>query len=255
MRPLGLVPGILSGLLVAVPARADVLVGISEFPFQANEGQAFSAQALASFTDSGPGAGLANLVAAINWGDGSASSVGTVLATSGGYVVYGSHLFAEEGTFLASVTISNTVGLAQSTMSGIAGTVMDAALTGAARSFGATAGTAYSGTLGSFSDSNPGATASDFTVSINWGDPGAASAGTVLALGGGDFAVQGTHRYVTANTYAVTLGVTDTGGSTATIDSTANVAAPATVSEPGSRLLLLAGLAALLPWRRRRRAD
>lgn len=254
MRPLGLVPGILSGLLVAVPARADILVGSSEFPFQASEGQALSAQALASFTDSGTGAGLANLVAAINWGDGSASSVGTVLPISGGYVVDGSHLYAEEGAYLASVTISNTVGLAQSTTSGIAGTILDAALTGSARSFGAIAGTAYSGTIGSFSDSNPVATASDFTVSINWGDPGAASAGTVLALGGGNFAVQGTHGYATANTYAVTLGVTDIGGSTATIFSTADVAAPATVSEPGSSLLLLAGLAALLPWWQRRRA-
>jgi hypothetical protein len=77
----------------------------------------------------------------------------------------------------------------------------------------------FSGTVGAFFDQNPFGRASDFTVTINWGDNTASSAGNVVALGGGLFAVQGTHTYTSGGVHDVTISVLDDGGSMTTIHS------------------------------------
>jgi hypothetical protein len=73
--------------------------------------------------------------------------------------------------------------------------------------------------------------ASDYTASINWGDGTSASAGTIVAEGGGNYAVVGTHTYphdtiggTTTGTYSMSVEVTETAtGDNSTADSTADV--------------------------------
>jgi uncharacterized protein (TIGR03118 family) len=88
----------------------------------------------------------------------------------------------------------------------------------------ATAGTAFSGAVGSFADADPQGTVKDYTATITWGD-GHSSAGTVSANQDGTFGVHGSHTYAAAGTYAVSVLVKDQGGSQVTLSATAKVAA------------------------------
>jgi uncharacterized protein (TIGR03118 family) len=76
--------------------------------------------------------------------------------------------------------------------------------------------------LAAFTSTAAGATASNFSATINWGD-GASSAGTVTATGNGDFLVVGTHAYTEEGSDAVSVSIADNGGNTATIAETATV--------------------------------
>jgi hypothetical protein len=77
-----------------------------------------------------------------------------------------------------------------------------------------------------FTDGNPNATAGEFSVMITWGD-GQSSAGTLTALGGGQFAVSGSHVYADENPtgYMVAVSIRDiAGGNTTSAPSAAAIA-------------------------------
>src|SRR5207249_993967 len=68
-------------------------------------------------------------------------------------------------------------------------------------------------TVATFFDDNSAAQASDFTATVLWGDlelsgPDEVS---VVALGGGQFAVQASHTYRSSGTYALEVRVSDVG--------------------------------------------
>ena len=186
-----------------------------------------------AFTDANPAA-TPNQQATIDWGDGSTSG-GTVSANgSGGFTAAGSHLYAEEGTFHATVTV---VGDGGSTAVGHGDALVgDALLTsGTLTSGNGVEGVTASTLSFSFTDANPGATVSDFSATITWGD-GASSAGSVSATSGG-FAVSASHRYLEEGTYNATVTVTDAGGSTITTAGSVQVAdAPLTGSAPATNM-------------------
>jgi len=98
-----------------------------------------------------------------------------------------------------------------------------------------TAGNPLTGTLARFKDANPGASAHDFTATVDWGD-GARSDGTIAADASGHFTVSGTHTFAQAGTFPLTIGVRDLGGAQATFHATATVIAlvlpPATPAAP-----------------------
>jgi PKD repeat protein len=73
----------------------------------------------------------------------------------------------------------------------------------------ATAGVVFSGTVGTFADSDPVAAAHDFTSEIDWGD-GSVSSGSVS--GSGPFAVGGSHTYAASGTFTVKVNELDLGG-------------------------------------------
>jgi uncharacterized protein (TIGR03118 family) len=77
----------------------------------------------------------------------------------------------------------------------------------------------FSGTVGAFLDLNPFGRASDFTVSVDWGDGTPSSNGKVVSLGAGLFAIAGTHTYASGGSHDVTISVLDDGGSAVTIHS------------------------------------
>jgi hypothetical protein len=66
---------------------------------------------LATFTDADPNGTLSDYSATIDWGDGTASSAGTVSSGSGGqFVVSGSHTYAALGQFTVKVSIADVGG-------------------------------------------------------------------------------------------------------------------------------------------------
>jgi hypothetical protein len=85
---------------------------------------------------------------------------------------------------------------------------------------------AASGTVATFTDPDTTAVASDYSATINWGDAGPTSAGTITGATGGPFTVTGTHTYAEEGTYTISVTITDVDRSTntATVTSTANIA-------------------------------
>jgi hypothetical protein len=86
--------------------------------------------------------------------------------------------------------------------------VLDRPLQVTGLSRGATAGTTFSGVVASFTDADPAGGAGGYAATIAWGD-GQTSAGTVMAEGGGAFAVTGSHAYRTPAAYAIAVTITD----------------------------------------------
>jgi len=77
-------------------------------------------------------------------------------------------------------------------------------------------------TVGTFTDANLSAPASDFTATINWGD-GTITTSQVVANESGTFSIVGSHDYQDRKfkSYALVIQVVDQGGSVTTINSTA----------------------------------
>ena len=187
---------------------------------QSSEGSLFSG-VLATFSDPGSDASVGLYTATITWGDGHTSS-GTVAAAAGkgSFIVSGSNTYTVGGSYGFTVTISDKGGsaiIAQGTAS-----VSDLPLTGSGVSVGATEGSAFTGTVATFTDADPNASVGLYTATITWGD-GHTSAGTVTASGKGTFAVSGSNTYATAGSFPLSVQINDKGGSTITATTTATV--------------------------------
>ena len=159
--------------------------------------------------------------ATISWGDGTAPSTGTVDALGR---VTGTHTYAEEGIYHATINWKNSDGTSLTTPFDVK--VRDAPLTSSPVNFTAVAGAQFSGPVATFTDANPGGKLSDFTATIVWGD-GTSSSGTATAGDGGGFVVNGTHTYASTGSFTTTVSIKDAGGSTATAQGTARVNPPA----------------------------
>jgi hypothetical protein len=212
--------------LAAAPAGATV---ITAFPvdFSINEGAVFNG-AVATFTDDNPAAVPSDFTATIDWGDATSPTAGSIGSSSAAFVVIGQHTYADEGSFTATVTISDvSPGTGTATATDTATVTESDTLSGTPVTFTATAGTSFTGTVANFTDSYTGNVPGDFTATVNWGDA-TTSAGTVTG-GGGSFAVSGTHTYAAAGTFSVTVTLTDDapGTATAMVTSTGDVGAAA----------------------------
>lgn len=202
-------------------------VVLTAVPASLTEGATVSNQTLATFTDPNGDLALSNYQATIDWGDSTSSSTATVSGpdANGVFTVLGSHTYAEESANMPlTVTVLRNGADAASLRAPVQ--IADAPLTGVPLTLSATAGTALSGPLASFSDGNAAATASDFTATVEWGD-GVTTSGTVSADSGA-FIVLGSHVYSDAAplTAPIRIIVNDDGGSSTTIDSQAIVAQP-----------------------------
>jgi hypothetical protein len=185
---------------------------------------------VASFTDADPNAAAGNYSATINWGDG-ASSAGTVSPNGkGGFNVSGQHSYAEEGSVVTSVTVTDAGG-ASSSVAGTT-TVGDAPLTATSVAITATAGFPFSGVLARFSDADGTAPIGDYSASTDWGD-GSTSAATIVADGHGGYTVQGGHAYAKPGSFTVRTTVRDKGGSSALVSTQVVIASRAPLTATG----------------------
>jgi hypothetical protein len=231
MRKLA-VPVLVAGVLLAAAAGRAGATIITAFPvdFSAVEQSAFSG-AVATFDDDSA-TSPTDFTASIDWGDGTSTTPGTITANSPSFTVFGMHTYADEGSFTVTVTISDvSPGTGTATATDTA-TVSEAdSLSGTPVSFVALAGTSFTGTVATFTDTLTSSPAGDFTATIDWGDA-TTSAGTVSG-GGGSFSVSGTHTYAGSGTFSVTVTLSDDAPGTAT----AQVTSTATVGGAGITII------------------
>jgi uncharacterized repeat protein (TIGR01451 family) len=167
------------------------------------------------------------------------SDAGTVSAGGGvPLTVAGSHTYADEGTFTATVVLADdapgtATATATSTVNVAEGDTLTA--TGTPVTATATEGTTFSSTaLATFSTTYTGNVPSDFTATINWGD-GTSSTGTVSGTSSA-LTVAGNHVYTAAGTETATVILSDDapGTATATATATITVASPNTITPVGT---------------------
>lgn len=232
-------PGAQATVTVTQPAIVDVTQQ-QGIVVSTVAGTAFAGP-VAAFTQYA-GALPADFEATIDWGDGSTPTLGTVAAdalTPGVFVVSGGHTYANFGSFPITVSVVDVVDPNIPPLSGTLhniATVADAPLTGGATPVAAVAGTVFSGTVATFSTPNLLAQASEFIVTIDWGDGTPLDATTGSAQGGnGNFQVVGQHVYAQpAPNYVTTVTVIHTSpasalpGSSLVVNGAANVIVPVT---------------------------
>jgi hypothetical protein len=187
---------------------------------------------VASFNDENGNPDQTDLSATINWGDGTVAPGTLQPNATGGFDVWGSHTYAEEGDYLIGVTLDDLGGSTAFVESH--GHIQDASLTPAVDTVSstgtmsftdtvlsynavtATEGFAFTDTLAAFNDNDPSATVTDFAATIDWGD-GTWDFGTVSATPSGSFVVIGSHSYQDEGVQTVTVTATDEGGSEVTL--------------------------------------
>ncbi len=196
-------------------------------PVKAVEATPFRGVQVARFHDplspDGQAEPASEFKANIEWGDGSAPSSGVVklLGASGDYAVLGSHTFPEDTVTPYKITVTITDSpdtLTLTTRAVVAeGPRGDNDLSGKAAPIRGTEGVPIQGIqLASFHDpvSHGGKPdpASEFKVTIDWGDGTATSTGQVKVVGsGGDYAVLGSHTFPedTITAYKITVTISD----------------------------------------------
>jgi hypothetical protein len=206
----------------------------------ATEGQDPGSITVATFTTPDLNSAGGDFTATVNWGDGN-SDTGTVSGSNGNFTVTDDHVYAEKGTYTVTVLINNSITGASAMITPTA-TVSDAALnlTGGFQLGDPMTDQPTVFTVATFTDANPNAPSSDYSVNITWGD-NTGSSGSLVSGFGGIYIIQGHHTY--ANPYpqvgpvtnTVTITLTDTDGASATTTSTVVVGAiaagvPATMS-------------------------
>ena len=162
---------------------------------------------MAGFWDADPKGSPSDYAATVDWGDGTASTVGTTgrNAALAGFDVTSAHTYREEGTYTITVSVSDIdTAIFNSTTTTRTVVVGDAPLAATGRDANTT--NPFNGTLASFTDANPNGTADDFSATIDWGDS-TSSAGTIGQTGNA-FVVDGTHTYANLGPYTVMVHLT-----------------------------------------------
>jgi hypothetical protein len=185
---------------------ANATLAATASTVSASNGNQFSG-AVATFTDSNTLASAADFSATIHWGDNS-SNAGTITSQGGGnFTVSGTHTWANPGTPTITINLSGAGGWSASPSQNA--TVNDSLIGVTASTQTATEGTAWTGTIATFTDGNPSAIAGNFTSSINWGDGDSADTSATITESNGVFSVVATHTYEAPGTPNVTVTVTD----------------------------------------------
>jgi uncharacterized protein (TIGR03118 family) len=212
-------PATISATGTATMADADVLTatGATITPTQNSP---FTGT-VATFTDAFAGAVAADFTATIDWGDGSSTSTGAVTLAGGTFTVSGTHTYAASGSQSIHVVIKDTNGTASATATSTANLVVST-LTAVGVPVSVPTGTTVSNaTVATFTDSDAGLPASNYSATIDWGD-GTSSTGTIAASGS-TFIVTGSHVYAEPKLWSLTITVTPTNGTAATATAAATV--------------------------------
>lgn len=174
-----------------------------------------------TFTQDGGSVPASSFSASIEWGDG-ASSTGTVTAAGGGYVVSGSHLYAEDGSYPITVVVDNLDG--SPTTIDTTATIVEAPLVGTGLPFTGMEVTNATMPVATFTAGQE--PVSSFTASIDWGE-GVTAPGTITLLSSGQYQVSGTYAYLDEGSYPIAVTVTESGEPS----STTVIRTMATISE------------------------
>jgi PKD repeat protein len=179
------------------------------------EGGTFSAH-VATFSDGNPNGTLSDYSATISWGD-NASSPGAISPDGqGGYIVSGSHMYAEEGSYNVTVTITDDGG--STTSATTLAAVADATISASGTQLSEKHDVTFKATIATLTDADPGGAAADYSGSIGWGDGTTtacpSSVCSFVRQANGSFALSASHKYSKKGRYTVTINLKDAGGAT-----------------------------------------
>ena len=201
----------------------------------ATQGLPFTQAVVATFTDGDLDVTAGTFVASINWGDGTPTSGGSIVANgTTSFDIQGSHTYAEPGTYTVDVTLT---ALNSSGSTTVSGTLIHVASTGPVNSatnpIASTADVApsqlpansvenltglaisadqdveFTQAVATFTDTSSAAVASQFLASINWGDGSAVAVGTISENASNTFFVTGTHTYTKAGSFTPIVTIKD----------------------------------------------
>jgi hypothetical protein len=165
-----------------------------------------------------------------------AGAIGTCVLAScatdaSGNVTFTYHDTNGAGDDTITASFTDATGALQSATAAKHWAVTDPTITAAGAAVAATEGTAFSGTVATFTDPDTAALASEYGATIDWGDGTSSTVGTISGSAG-SFTVSGGHTYAEEGSYTVTVAITDTdnAANTATVTSTATVADAALTS-------------------------
>jgi hypothetical protein len=201
------------------------LTATGGFTVTATEGSASASQTVATFTDANPAAPVIDFTAMIDWGDGSTSTAGVITQPNGigtGFVVSGSHTYAEEGaSYSIKVSITDMGGSTASATS--TADVSDPAVlaTGGFTVSGTEAVDSSSQIVATFKDPAGPETLANYSATVAWGD-GSTSAGTISFDSGTQvFTVSGHHTYAEQGTPTIAVTIHHDSAADATVTSSA----------------------------------
>src|SRR5262249_10189343 len=160
-----------------------------------------------------PGADPANLTATIQWGDGAVNNgVAVTTDSKGNLIVQGTHTYANAGNFGLTVFVQdNTTGshAAGSSIADVEPSVPRVTLHVIGVPVRAKPGQSFTSLIAVLHA--PGASLSDLSVTINWGDGTTDSNAQVVPFGtDGSFEIVGTHDYAIGGQYTIGITVTAT---------------------------------------------
>jgi hypothetical protein len=172
----------------------------------------------------GSGSPVAGAKVTFNFDSGPNTGVtGSAVTDSSGHASFtytGSH---GAGTDSDSATFTNSAGAQEKATTTVNWTPAITATAGS--NMTGTEGTSISGTVATFSDADSGASASEYSATINWGD-GKTSTGTISGTPS-QFKVTGSHTYAEEGSFTITVTITDVDNSA----NTATVSEKATISD------------------------
>jgi cyclophilin family peptidyl-prolyl cis-trans isomerase len=175
-------------------------------------GQPIANQVVATFRAAQVSGSLGNFSATINWGDGTALSSGSAVSVTrtrspaNGFAVSGSHTYASAGQYSLIVSASDSIGATVNITTPVI--VSDGPLVALGRDLSVNGGAISGREIATFTDTDPAAKPSDYTVMVDWGDGVRAAAAIHKSARG--FSVIGTHQYSTNTNYSVRTEVAKT---------------------------------------------
>jgi hypothetical protein len=162
---------------------------------------------VATFRDPDPSETGADFRASIDWGDGRAASGSIAPDGSGGFIVSGSHTYAEEGSYAVTVSIVD-MDASTVTVSSVA-TVADPAAspTGGFIVAGVEGMSTGVVAVATFTDPGGAEVLGDYSASVNWGDGSTSIATIIFDSGTSKFTVVASHTYADegTSTFVVTI--------------------------------------------------
>jgi hypothetical protein len=190
---------------------ADAALTPTGSTIAASEGLAFSGS-VASFTDADPNGTAGDYMVTIDWGDGSTPTIGTIASVGAGFVVNGSHSYAEEGSYPVTVAIMDQGG-SKATANSTATVVVVQPKAGCSGPSNGVPGQPRTFTF-TANDVDPTDQVAGFIYTINWGD-GSAIVTIPRTVGNGS-GVTLDHIFTLPGVYPVTVTATEDGGSSGT---------------------------------------
>jgi hypothetical protein len=225
-------------LLLAIAGRAGAAIsGTSGTSISAGVGTAFNG-AVATFTDSNPALTPADFAATIDWGDGTPATADSSITGPSPFTVFGVHTYAKAGSFVVTVTVTETTSLSTGTATSVATVSGLTSATG--DNFSIARGASFNGAVATFTDSDSTEGAAAFAATIDWGDGTPATADSAIT-GPSPFTVFGVHTYTKAGSFTVTVTVTET-ASLASISATATATVSGLTSATGDNFSVVQGM-------------